>query len=49
MIMSIEKSLRVKSLIHFDREYSSSIKSIAIEKNSKISLTTRFLNEKMLI
>ena len=33
---------RVKSLIDFDEEYSCSIKSIAIEKNSKIKLTTRF-------
>ena len=37
---------RVKSLIDFDDEYSASIKSIAIEKSSKINLTTRFLNGK---
>ena len=40
---------RVKRLIDFDEEYSSSIKSIAIEKSSKIYLTTRFLNGKMLM
>ena len=40
---------RVKSLIDFDEEYSWSIRSIAIEKSSKISLTTRFLNGKMLM
>ena len=40
---------KVKSLIDFDEEYSSSIRSIAIEKSSKINLTTRFLNGKMLI
>ena len=40
---------RVKSLIDFDEEYSCSIKSIAIEKSSKIKLTTRFLNGKMLM
>ena len=40
---------RVKSLIDFDEEYSRSIRSIAIEKSSKISLTTRFLNGKMLM
>ena len=36
---------RVKGLIDFNEEYSCSIKSV--EKISKISLTTRFLNEKM--
>ena len=40
---------KVKSLIDFDEEYSSSIRSIAIEKISKVNLTTRFLNEKMLM
>ena len=39
----------VKSLIDFDEEYSCSIRSIAIEKSSKINLTTRFLNGKMLL
>ena len=39
----------VKSLIDFDEEYSCSIGSIAIEKSSKINLTTRFLNGKMLL
>ena len=40
---------RVKRLIDLDEEYSSSIKSIAIEKSSKIYLTTRFLNGKMIM
>ena len=40
---------KVKSLIDFDEEYSSSIRSIAIEKSSKVNLTTRFLNGKMLM
>ena len=40
---------RVKRLIDLDEEYSSSIKSIAIEKSSKIYLITRFLNGKMLM
>ena len=40
---------KVKSLIDFDEEYSSSIRSIAIEKSFKVNLTTRFLNEKMLM
>ena len=40
---------KVKSLIDFDEEYSSSMKSLAIEKSSKINLTTRFLNGKMLM
>ena len=38
---------RVKSLIDFDEEYTCSIRSVAIKKSSKISLTTRFLNGKM--
>ena len=49
--LSIEemKRLLVKSLIDFDEEYSCSIKSITIEKNKKVKLTTRFLNGKMLM
>ena len=39
-------SQKVKILIDFDEEYSCSIRSTAIEKSSKISLTTRFLNGK---
>ena len=40
---------KVKNLIDFDEQYSASIKSIAIEKESKVQLTTRFLNGKMLM
>ena len=40
---------KVKSLIDFDDQYSASIKSIAIQKESKIHLTTRFLNGEMLM
>ena len=40
---------KVKSLIDFDEEYSSSIRSIAIKKSSKVNLTSRFLNGKMLM
>ena len=40
---------KVKSLIDFDEEFSSSIRSIAIEKSSKVNLTTRFLNGKILM
>ena len=36
-------------MIDFDEEYSCSIRSVAIEKSSKINLTTRFLNGKMLM
>ena len=43
------RSQKIKSLIDFDEEYSSSIKSIAVQKDVKIDLTTRFLNGKMLI
>ena len=40
---------RVKSLTDVDEEYSCSIRSVATEKSSEISLTTRFLNGKMLM
>ena len=40
---------KVKSLIDFDEEYSSSIRSIAIKKSSKVNLTSGFLNGKMLM
>ena len=40
---------KIKSLIDFDEEYSSSIKSLAVKKDTKINLTTRFLNGKMLM
>ena len=40
---------KVKSLIDFDEDYSCSIRSLAIEENSKIHLTTRFLKGKMLM
>ena len=40
---------KIKSLIDFDDQYSASIKSIAIQKESKIHLTTRLLNDKMLM
>ena len=36
-------------MIDFNEEYSCSIRSIAIEKSSKINLTTQFLNGKMLM
>ena len=36
-------------MIDFDEEYSSSIKSLAVKKDTKINLTTRFLNGKMLM
>ena len=36
-------------MIDFDEEYSCSIRSVAIEKSSKINLTTRFLNGKILM
>ena len=38
---------KVKSLIGLDEEYTCSIKSLSIEKSSKINLTTPFLNGKM--
>ena len=43
------KNQTFKSLIDFDEEYSSSIKSLAVEQSTKINSTTRYLNEKMLM
>ena len=43
------KDSKMKTLIDFDEEYVSSIKSLAIKKETKINLTTRFLNGKMLM
>ena len=40
---------KIKSLIDFDEECVSSIKSLAVKKETKVNLTTRFLNEKMLM
>ena len=40
---------KIKSLIDFDEQYLASIKSLSIQKNAKIDLTTRFLNGKMLM
>ena len=36
-------------MIDLDEEYSASIRSVAIEKNTKVNLTTRFLSGKMLM
>ena len=36
-------------MIDLDEEYSASIRSVAIEKNAKVNLTTRFLSGKMLM
>ena len=40
---------KIKNLIDFDEQYSASIKSLSIQKNAKINLTTQFLNGKMLM
>ena len=43
------RNQKIKSLIDFDKEHSSSIKSLAVKQDVKISLTRRFLNGKMLM
>ena len=43
------KDSKIKSLIDFDEEYISSIKSLAIKKETKINLKIRFLNGKTLM
>ena len=40
---------KIKILIDFDEEYISSVKSLAIKKQTKANLTTRFLNGEMLM
>ena len=40
---------KIKSLIDFDEEYCSSIRSLAVKKSVKANLTTRYLNGKMLM
>ena len=40
---------KIKSLIDFDEEYWSSIRSLAVKKRVKVNLTTRYLNGKMLM
>ena len=42
------KDNKVKSLIDFDEDVGS-VKSLAVKKETKINLTTRFLNGKMLM
>ena len=40
---------KVKNLIDFDENQSASIKAVSVEQNSKVKLTTRYLNGKMLM
>ena len=40
---------KVKNMIDFDKAYSASVRSVAIEKKAKVNLTTRFLSGKMLM
>ena len=48
-MQKVLKDTKVKSLIDFDREQSASVKALSVEKNSKVKLTTRYLNGKMLM
>ena len=43
------KNDKIKSLIGFDEKYSSSVKCLAIKKETKVNLNTRFLKGKMLM
>ena len=43
------KPLKIKSLIDFDEEYCSSIRSVAVQKAVNVNIKTRFLNGKMLM
>ena len=44
-----QKNNKIKSMIDFDEEHTNSIKSLAIEKKSNVTLTTRFMKGKMLM
>ena len=46
---SIQKQQNKKSLIDFDEEHVSSMKSLAIKKETKVNLTTLFLSGKVLM
>ena len=48
-MQKVLKDLKVKNLIDFHREQSASIKAISVEQNTKVKLTTRYLNGKMLM
>ena len=48
-INDANKNTSVKSLTHFDNEYSASIKAVAIKQNTNIKVSTRFLSGKMLM
>ena len=43
------KNIKVKSIIDFEAQNSSSIKSMAIKKNTTVKITTRFTSGKMLM
>ena len=45
----VHKNNKIKSIIDFDEEHTSSIKSLAVEKKSNVTLTTRFMKGKMLM
>lgn len=44
-----QKDNKIKAMIDFDDEQTSSIKLLAIQKNSAVYLTTRFMKGKMLM
>ena len=48
-MQKVLKDLKVKNLIDFDRDQSASIKALSVEQNTKVKLTTRYLNGKMLM
>ena len=48
-MQKVLKDYKVKNLIDFDRDQSASVKSVSVEKNVKVKLTTRYLNGKMLM
>ena len=46
---AINSSTKIKSVIEFDNEKTNSIRSLAIETKSTVSVTTRFMKGKMLM
>ena len=46
---AIHSNNKIKSVIEFDNEQSNTVKSLAIESKSTVSVTTRFMKGKMLM
>ena len=48
-MLQIKTKIKIKSIIDFSDQDAASIKALAIKKNEKIKITTRFMKGKMLM